>query len=487
MLARSELRRRWRSALALVMLVGIIGGVVLAAAAGAHRSATALDRLITYSRSSSAEVDVTDPTAAQLQAFRRSPEVADMAVLHAYAITPHGAPNLKSAATIDGRLGKVVDRARLVAGREANPHAVDEVAIGQGLAHQLHVGIGDQLEADSITPGQLVQVTQNQNPGPPAGPIVRLRVVGIVRRPLDLGDLAASGGVVIETPAFDRAYRGRVAVFTTVLRVVTRDGAADVPTVARAARRAFGPQLTGVMNVTTETRGGEDAINVLTLALWLFAAVAAVAGAVAIGIVLSRDIAQEEIDQETLAALGLTRRERVATVGGRVLLIALGGAVVAAALAIALSPRFPIGLARQAEPNPGVRVDGIVLGVGVVALAAFVVVIGAARGGPSDTPSRHGSAPSATIPPIVLGPRRGGRSAPDVHERPAHGLGTGPRPELTARPLGVLRRSVRSRRADCRARVRCQPRPSRRDPEAVRMDLGLQGAGRLVHAEVRYP
>ena len=373
----SELRRRWRSALALVLFVGIIGGIVLASAAGAHRSATALDRFITDSRSSSAEVDVTDPTAAQLQAFRRSPQVVDLAVLHAYGVTPHGAPNLKNAATIDGRLGAVVDRARLVAGRQANPNTVDEVAIGQGLAHQLHVGIGDQLEADSITPGQLVLASQNQDPGPPAGPLVRLRVVGIVRRPLDLGDLSASGGVVIETPAFDRAYRGRVALFTTVLRVVTRDGAADIPAVASAARRAFGSKLSGVQNVTTEARGGEDAINVLTLALWLFAAVAAVAGGVAIAIVLSRDIAQEEIDQETLASLGLTRRERVAKVGGRVLLIALGGAVVAAALAIALSPRFPIGIAREAEPSPGVRVDGIVLGIGVVALAAFVVAIGA--------------------------------------------------------------------------------------------------------------
>lgn len=377
MLARCELRRRWRSALALVMLVGIIGGVILASAAGAHRSATALNRFITYSRSSSAEVDVTDPTAAQLRAFRRNPDVADMAVLHAYALTPHGAPNLKNAATIDGRLGTVLDRARLVAGREANLHAVDEVAIGQGLAQQLHLGIGDHIEADSITRAQLALANENKNPGPPAGPVVRLRVVGIVRRPLDLGDLAAAGGVVIETPAFDRAYRSRIAVFTTVVRVVTRDGAADVPAVAAAARRVFGPRLTGVRNVTAEAHGGEDAINVLTLALWIFAAVAAVAGAVAIAIVLSRDISQAEYDQETLASLGLTRRERAATVGGRVLLIALGGTIVAAILAIALSPLFPIGIARRAEPTPGVHVDGLVLGVGVVALATFVGLIGA--------------------------------------------------------------------------------------------------------------
>ena len=44
--------------------------------------------------------------------------------------------------------------------------------------------------------GQAAEAT-----GPPAGPHVRLRIVGIGRRPLDLGNLGASGGVVIQTPA----------------------------------------------------------------------------------------------------------------------------------------------------------------------------------------------------------------------------------------------------------------------------------------------
>ena len=65
----------------MALLVGFVGAVVLASAAGAHRSATALRRFVAYSRTSDAEVAVTDPTRAQLQAFRRVPEVADFAVL----------------------------------------------------------------------------------------------------------------------------------------------------------------------------------------------------------------------------------------------------------------------------------------------------------------------------------------------------------------------------------------------------------------------
>jgi len=37
----SELRTRWRAALSLALLVGVTGGVVMAAAAGARRTHTA--------------------------------------------------------------------------------------------------------------------------------------------------------------------------------------------------------------------------------------------------------------------------------------------------------------------------------------------------------------------------------------------------------------------------------------------------------------
>ncbi len=129
-------------------------------------------------------------------------------------------------------------------------------------------------------------------------------------------------------------------------------------------------------DVSAETRGGQDAINALTLALWVFAGVAAVAGAVAIAIVLSRDVADAERDQSTLATLGLTRRERVATVGLRVLVVAIGGTIVATAIAVAASSRFPIGIARRAEPSPGLRIDGLVLGLGVVGVVGFVLLVG---------------------------------------------------------------------------------------------------------------
>ncbi|HEV2922158.1 MAG TPA: hypothetical protein VG673_23415, partial [Actinomycetota bacterium] len=56
--ARAELRRRWRATVLLALLVGLAGGVVLAAVAGARRTATVTDRFLAYHRATNVSVDV---------------------------------------------------------------------------------------------------------------------------------------------------------------------------------------------------------------------------------------------------------------------------------------------------------------------------------------------------------------------------------------------------------------------------------------------
>jgi hypothetical protein len=376
MLATADVRRRWRGVVILVLLVGIVGAVVLSSVEGARRSDAALGRFIAYSRVSSMELNVRNPTPAQLSAFGRVPGVADVAVLHAYGLTPEGRPNLAIAASVDGKLGTVLDRARIVAGRPADPAVADEITIGEGLAAQAHLRLGGHLDSESMTPAQLDQAIAGHDPGAPAGPRLQLRIVGIMRRPLDLGDRAASGGVVVLTPAFDRAYRNRIGLWDTVLRVRTRYGAADVPGVTAAARRLWGrSSFFAARDVTSESHGAGGAINVLTMALWIFAGVAALAGAVAIAIVLTREIGQVSVDQSSLRSLGLTHRQRLAMSGPGALLIAGGGVLLATVGAVAASPLFPLGIARRADPDPGVHFDWAVLALGVVGVVTFVLLV----------------------------------------------------------------------------------------------------------------
>src|SRR4051812_3677755 len=117
LVARADSRRRWRGVVATTLLVGAVGAVVLGAAAGARRSDSALARFNQYSRSSNAELTVPSATPAQLRAFRRVPAVDAVAVVQTFALEQgDGALRRVSVgATVDGALGRVVDRARLIA------------------------------------------------------------------------------------------------------------------------------------------------------------------------------------------------------------------------------------------------------------------------------------------------------------------------------------------------------------------------------------
>ena len=355
LVARCEMRRRWRGIVALTLLVGVVGAVVLATVAGARRSDAALGRFDTASRSTNLEFFVGGPPPSPqlLHTFERVPGVAAVALLNAFDVVPRRAPNqaLEIAAGVDTTFGTVIDRARLIAGRQVDPSAVNEVTISEALAAQLHVGVGDHLDLLSSTPAQLQRLFLGGKPEPPAGPRVRLRIVGIVRRPLDLSDVGASGGVLALTPAFNRAYVTRIGTYGSLVRIRTRNGAADAGPVFAAARRIFGKlPAYSPQSLTGETEGARSAIDVLTVALWIFAGVAALAGVVAIGIVLTREISLVGFDQATLRALGLIRRQRVALRAPPALIIAGGGALLAALGAVAASPLFP--LESRAGPTP---------------------------------------------------------------------------------------------------------------------------------------
>src|SRR5436305_12080544 len=61
MAARAQLRRRWGATVALILLVGLTGGVVLAAVAGASRTDSAMKRFVAFSRPEDAYVSVNGP------------------------------------------------------------------------------------------------------------------------------------------------------------------------------------------------------------------------------------------------------------------------------------------------------------------------------------------------------------------------------------------------------------------------------------------
>src|SRR5579863_6477243 len=84
---RADVRLRWRALVGLALLLGIIGGVVLTAAAGARRTDTAYPRLLSWANA--AQVDIL-PQGTGLTgyyaALARLPQVAAMSTGVLYQI-----------------------------------------------------------------------------------------------------------------------------------------------------------------------------------------------------------------------------------------------------------------------------------------------------------------------------------------------------------------------------------------------------------------
>jgi putative ABC transport system permease protein len=377
MAASVSLRRRWRAIVLIALLVAVVGGVVLATVAGARRTSSALDRFNEASRSPSVQVVLVTPTPAQLRRFRHVKGAVSVATADVFFVAFHDAPTLNAIAPVDGALGTSVDRPRLVTGRLANQRAVDEVVLGESLAATLHKTVGDHLDAVSYTPAQTGALAGGAtNPGPPGGPQLRFRVVGIVRRPRDLGQQGGDTAPLALTRAFDRKYAGHIGTFGVGMLVRTRHGSADTAGVAKEARSIFGQSPGfGVSSLASENTGAQPSIDVLVTALWIFAGVAALAGIVAIASVLAREIARSRGVQDVFQALGASRIQRIAMCLPVALVAGAVGAALAVAVAIVASELFPIGVARRADPSLGIRLDPVVLVPGTAAIFAIVALI----------------------------------------------------------------------------------------------------------------
>jgi ABC-type lipoprotein release transport system permease subunit len=378
MLARSELRRRWRSVVVLTLLVAFIGAVVVALLGGARRTETSLARFEARSRSATLEIDVGETTPEQLATLRRVPGVVAVGELYQLTLVGSGRLFLPVAGQVDSKFGDVVDRARVIEGRAADQTRVDEVTIGESLAAELGLSVGDALHFQSYSPADIEAArVDNANPPAPHGPEVSLQVVGIVRRPLDLGGRGTNGGVVVPTKAFVERYRAEIGTFAgSLLRVRTEPGAANLGRVTRVAKQLWGrSEVFSIQSLSIEGQGAQDAIDVTTVGLYIAAAVAAITGFVGMGIALSREVALVDADQVTLSALGVRPRARVVAAAAVGLPVAIGGAILAIGGAVVASQWFPLGVAGEAEPDPGLRIDGPLLAIGALVIVLVVLAI----------------------------------------------------------------------------------------------------------------
>ena len=228
----------------------------------------------------------------------------------------------------------------------------------------------------------------------------------------------------------------------------------------------------------------ERAIRPQVAALRVFTVVAGLIGLVIVGQAVSRRLQLDAITYAPLRALGLTERQRASLALARTAVAATAGGLLAVAIAVVASPVAPVGLARDAEPAPGLRVEWVVVIGGAVLVVATVLAI-------------------AVWPAIVSTrarePRRQRASASSLgggrRLRPAGGRGhpLRPRPRSVQRPHPLHPGGRRHRRDPGRGHVdlRRQPRQLHRLAPALRHPwdtvVSVEGDGEVRAGRRRSP
>lgn len=370
--ARSELRRRLRSNLALVLLIALSGAVVLTAAAGARRSASAFDRFAEASDVADVQVqygtedDVDDDV---LGALRAHPDVDEAVPLYfTFGFSEASEYELLIISGPDPALFRDIDRPRLLDGRRPDPGAAGEVMLNPFLSDDLGVGVGDRVSVATFS-GDTDLSDPSAEPVP--GPTAEVEVVGIGTLPYDAADDSFS--FMLATPAFYERYATEAAGFGPSFDVLVRDGT-DASAIAEEVTSAFTFDELFLSPLEDLAATVEDGTRALVIGLWVFAGVAALAFVVACSQAVRRRLEATEEDQPALRAMGLGVSQRTAAIAMTVVPAVLAGSALAALVAIPASATMPIGAPGRAEPDPGIRLDVLALLGGSAALAVLVLL-----------------------------------------------------------------------------------------------------------------
>ena len=371
--ARAELRARIKPMLALTLLVGIGGAAVMALAAGARRTDTAYPRFArAYKAADMLVYPSFDPTFANLDfnAVSKFPEVA------AAADQPFVFAQGNYGISIDTPpFGTAIDRTKVLEGRMPNDTATNEAAIPYWFAKEKHWHLGSTI---TISFG-----TNNNSFFP-----MVFHIVGIEASPGEFPPLIgqngpnSGGGTVHISQAAYKALLAKDVFSLKFLLLRFKHGAADNARVndrlnAMAHDEKGKPLVQLNDNLNEQAANVQRSIHLQAVALWLVAGLAALIIVLVLTQLLARQATIDSTENPTLLALGMSRTEVWLTGMARALIIGVAGAAIGAGIAYALSGLMPIGVARIAEPNPGLDFDPLLLGLGAAGVVVLVLAMAA--------------------------------------------------------------------------------------------------------------
>lgn len=409
----AELRRRWRAWATLGVLIGLFGGAIVAAGAGARRTDSVVSRHI----AAHLPPDIfmfplfsENGELLRFDAIERFPEVVEAHRLPLF----FDRDGLEAVGSAD--IG-IFGRANVLEGRLADPTDPHEVTVNFLARERLGFALGETVtlrlaKAGSALDGEFVE-----------GPTVRVRVVGIVASLGDFAGVAEPGANL--TPAFVARYSG-TAASTDLFAFRLRRGDRDLAAFADRVRDLTGGKPVLYVETRNDWRQIQRSFHVQAFSLWMLAAFLGLVVALIAAQTLARQTFLESSDRPVLAALGMARRQIVSVHAARGAFIGIIAALVTTGSAFALSGLMPFGRPGLAEPQPGFSFGVLPITLGAVAVFLFAVGVSAgaatlereraASGRPSVIATLAArlvrSAPAAVGVRLALEPGRGSTSVP---------------------------------------------------------------------------
>ena len=384
---RTSLRRHWPNYLAIVLLVGSIGGLAIGSVAAARRTASSYNVFLAHTNPSSLTLTVFAPNIATELA--KLPHVRSVAVatysVNAFPAGKNGGP-IAPAALADGNVALVgsldkeyvsEDKLTVLAGRLANPTKTDEFVTSVNAARDLHWHLGEAIPMDFYTDAQ-TEAKNFFHVTPTAR--VTMHLVGLVvaNNQVLVDAIDQKPELVFLTPATSRLVVNNATHYN--LYALQLDGGdRELATVQREIIAALPAGTTYSFHVNDVVQNEVNrSIEPEAIALGVFGFIAGLAALIIAAGLIARTIRRESGDLEVLRALGAD----TAAIASASLLTLVGsivlGAMLAVMVAVALSPLSPIGPVRAVYPKKGINFDWAVLGIGFASVLVLLTLIAAA-------------------------------------------------------------------------------------------------------------
>jgi len=390
---RASFARRRTSYLAVVLLIGLVGGLAMASVAGARRTDSSF---ATYLKSTNPSTiglfsRYDDPglglktgydahlasAIAHLPLVERSTSsiifdgninLNTIKGAHTHVTAGEEPPSILG--SLNGEFSSM-DRVTILQGRMPNPTRLDEAVMNAQAAKELGLHIGSVIEFPIYTDAQL---NSPKSLGKPFL-IVKVKMVGefISSRDTIESDLAKLGSsAVIFSQALTRELAPKCSTGTeTFLQL--KGGDANAKKVLASIYK-FDPIAQHFPSevVSSFLPIAQQSISPEAVALGIFGALAALATLLIAGLMIGRLLRVGADELETLRALGANRAMLFGEEAAGALGALVVGAILAVVVAVGLSPLSPLGPIRPIYPDPGISFDWTVLGVGFVALVLLL-------------------------------------------------------------------------------------------------------------------